>query len=63
MVTKIQFKNERTRVRSVKILEDILIQRRTEMFLKKKYSVRLRSSIEYVSMDYYLISLIISIPI
>lgn len=41
MGAKIQFKNERTRVQSVKILEDILIQRRTEMFLNKKYSVRL----------------------
>lgn len=36
MGTKIQFKNERTRVQSVKILEDILIQRRTEILLKKK---------------------------
>lgn len=37
MEAKIQFKNERNRVQSVKILEDILIQRRTESFFKKYF--------------------------
>lgn len=37
MEAKIQFKNERNRVQSVKILEDILIQRRTETFFKKDF--------------------------
>lgn len=38
MEAKIQFKNERNRVQSVKILEDILlIQRRAESFFKKDF--------------------------
>lgn len=32
MEAKIQYKNERNRVRSAKILEDILIQRRADSF-------------------------------
>ena len=38
MEAKKQFKNERNRVQSVKILEDILIQRRAESFFKKDFS-------------------------
>lgn len=37
MEAKVQFKNERNRVQSVKILEDILIQRRAESFFKKDF--------------------------
>lgn len=35
MEAKIQYKNERNRVRNAKILEDILIQRRAELSIQK----------------------------
>lgn len=35
MEAKIQYKNERNRVRSAKILEDILIQRHAELSIQK----------------------------
>jgi hypothetical protein len=35
MEAKIQYKNERNRVRSAKILEDILLQRRAELSIQK----------------------------
>ena len=35
MEAKIQYKNERNCVRSAKILEDILIQRRAELSIQK----------------------------
>ena len=35
MEAKIQYKNERNRVRSAKILEDGLIQRRAELSIQK----------------------------
>lgn len=35
MEAKIQYKNERNQVRSAKILEDILIQRRAELSIQK----------------------------
>ena len=35
MEAKIQYKNERNRVRSAKILEDVLIQRRAELSIQK----------------------------
>ena len=35
MEAKIQYKNERNRVRSEKILEDVLIQRRAELSIQK----------------------------
>lgn len=35
MEAKIQYKNERNHVRSAKILEDILIQRRAELSIQK----------------------------
>ena len=38
MEAKIQYKNERNRVRSAKILEDILIQRRAELSIQKLYA-------------------------
>lgn len=60
MEAKIQYKNERNRVRSAKILEDILIQRRAELSIQK-LSARLRVLIGVGI--YYFISLIISIPI
>lgn len=60
MEAKIQYKNERNRVRSAKILEDILIQRRAELSIQK-LSARLWVLIGVGI--YYFISLIISIPI
>lgn len=60
MEAKIQYKNERNRVRSAKILEDILIQRRAELSIQK-LSARLCVLIGVGI--YYFISLIISIPI
>jgi len=35
MEAKIQYKNERNRVRSAKILEDVLIHRRAELSIQK----------------------------
>lgn len=60
MEAKIQYKNERNRVRSAKILEDILIQRCAELSIQK-LSARLWVLIGVGI--YYFISLIISIPI
>lgn len=37
MEAKIQYKNERNRVRSAKILEDVLIQRRAELSIQHIY--------------------------